>query len=461
MIKESLDKGNYSIILDTNVFLHIYQYSPDYCKFALDCLSVIKEHIILPSFVQVEFSRHSHKSFIEAKKKVESAIQGPTNQLKSVSAKMLAACDTLEQFHYPDVDELREGLKEKFEEISSYLNDFFSERPEWTIASNSFGERDILGDFVKKLLDNDQGLEAYSLIELLNLCDEGKARYESKTPPGYKDNKKDGIRKYGDFIIWKEVLRFAAKVHHNIIFVTDDVKNDWWDEDETGAKVFSVALTEEFKRKTKQSISPFGSKEFFDDIATDYGIEKPQMFELALDVNLEALAEKVADDVFTKIESALIYSNSDYVEDSDIGTEGIDEFEIEEYKYIGVEKDYDYIGEYIFTYNVTLSGISYDYWGRDDDTKEIILSPGRIHTFEGILQVEVSRDVDDLMNFDSFIITEASIRCGKLKQTTVEDLSFGDDFDDYSDGPVCLDCGSPLTEEDGNSGYCRDCSINH
>lgn len=463
MIKELLEKGNCSIILDTNVLLHIYQYSPDYSQFALDCLKTIKEHIVLPSLVHLEYSRHCHTEFKKSQRKVEGAVEGPTKQLKDVSAKMMAACSTLEQLHYPDIDELKEYLEEKFKDIATYLSDFFSERPGWALASSSFSETDILAGFVQELSDNKQVLDPFSQTELFRLCDEGKDRYKNNIPPGYKDNDKDGIRKYADLIIWKEILRFSKSKNRDVIFVTDDVKNDWWEKDQNGSKVFSTTLIDEFKKKTKQGVFPFDSRVFFDDISRDYSIGKPQMLELALHVNLSKLADDVADDVFSKIESSIIFPNSNYFEDSDIEVEGIDEFEIEEYEYLGVEENPDYIGEYDFSYNVIMSGISYDYLGRDDDTKEVIMSPGRIYTFEGIIHVEVSRDVDDYMDFDSFIITDASIKDGNLKQTATEDLSFNDgsDFEASAKGQVCLDCGRLLTWEDGSSGYCRDCAPNH
>ena len=66
--------------------------------------------------------------------------------------------------------------------------------------------------------------------EIFLWCEEGQGRYKKEIPPGFKDAKdKDGVRKYGDLIIWKEMLKFALKQSKNIIFITDDVKADWWE----------------------------------------------------------------------------------------------------------------------------------------------------------------------------------------------------------------------------------------
>lgn len=67
---------------------------------------------------------------------------------------------------------------------------------------------------------------------------EGEDRYKRMIPPGYEDAKqKDGNflhenieyeRKYGDLIIWKQILDVVSeKKLKNVIFVTDDQKKDW------------------------------------------------------------------------------------------------------------------------------------------------------------------------------------------------------------------------------------------
>lgn len=81
----------------------------------------------------------------------------------------------------------------------------------------------------KKLSDALGGmlLDGFTKEEIAKLEKEADERYAKKVPPGYKDNKKDS-NKYGDFIIWKETLRFAKEKSCSIIFVTRDLKEDWF-----------------------------------------------------------------------------------------------------------------------------------------------------------------------------------------------------------------------------------------
>jgi hypothetical protein len=59
---------------------------------------------------------------------------------------------------------------------------------------------------------------------------EGEDRYLKKIPPGYKDSKKDSgeFDKFGDLIIWKEIIDKAKLEKRPVIFISDDAKEDWW-----------------------------------------------------------------------------------------------------------------------------------------------------------------------------------------------------------------------------------------
>jgi len=68
-----------------------------------------------------------------------------------------------------------------------------------------------------------------SFDELNNYIKEGEFRHKNKLPPGYLDNdEKVGFQKYGDLIVWKEIIRYAQNARKNIILVINDVKEDWW-----------------------------------------------------------------------------------------------------------------------------------------------------------------------------------------------------------------------------------------
>jgi hypothetical protein len=69
----------------------------------------------------------------------------------------------------------------------------------------------------------------YSHDEIMKITIEGKHRYEFKIPPGYEDLKdKIGTQIFGDLIIWKQILEYSKENRKNIVFVCNDLKEDWW-----------------------------------------------------------------------------------------------------------------------------------------------------------------------------------------------------------------------------------------
>ena len=64
--------------------------------------------------------------------------------------------------------------------------------------------------------------------ELKKIYTEGAKRYNDKIPPGFCDIKKPENEKYGDLILWKQIILKAKDDKIDIIFILDDRKDDWW-----------------------------------------------------------------------------------------------------------------------------------------------------------------------------------------------------------------------------------------
>lgn len=86
----------------------------------------------------------------------------------------------------------------------------------------------IYGSHQNKLFNLLEGkvLKPFSPEEISAIEKEGELRYSEKIPPGWKDASK-GDNRYGDLINWKEILRFAKESGKSIIYVSNDVKEDW------------------------------------------------------------------------------------------------------------------------------------------------------------------------------------------------------------------------------------------
>lgn len=102
--------------------------------------------------------------------------------------------------------------------------------------------------------------EPYSKTVLESIYEEGEKRYQKKFPPGYEDEKtkKDRTKEYddviykdkfGDLVVWKQIIDKAKEDQKTIVFVTDDVKEDWWEIQKGRTIGPRIELLNEFKKE--------------------------------------------------------------------------------------------------------------------------------------------------------------------------------------------------------------------
>lgn len=108
------------------------------------------------------------------------------------------------------------------------------------------------------------------------------------------------------------------------------------------------------------------------------------------------------------------------------------------------------------------TGTSYDYWGRDDETKEVILSDGVDNEFTGIITVQVERKADIFLDFEE----PGEFESAEIVEGHLEEVGCYQHWDDEPKKPgklgFCPDCGEPMSmENDGGNGFCTKCAPNH
>ena len=467
-IKHLIENENYIVICDTNVYLNIYRYSPEFSEFAIECMQTVKSLIILPSTVSLEYLKHYRSEFGSMKKKVKMAGAETNNQIQSSRRKVIKTCDTLKALHYPDMLDLRGSIENKFSELETLLDNFFEDRNILELVSGSWGNIDLVFELIKQITKANQIMPPVTQEDIYRICEEGEKRYKAEPPipPGFKDAKnKDGVRKYSDLILWKEVIRYSKDNQKNVIFVTNDVKPDWWVGD-NNERQFRPELIIEFESETSQKITAYCSSDFFIELSDSYNIQKTDLVEIALRITDSDYFSRINSQVFERVIDILSLSGEEYIEtfSAHVGTEGIDELENIDYEFVlaeQVDRDENNI-TYIFNYNVTAEATSFDYLGRDDDSKEIILSPGAFHQFKGNIKVEVVREADLFIDFESDNGFEtAEIIEGKLVESDYRPYF---EEDEPSDGAYtsCPDCGCDINfENDGGNGFCSMCASEH
>lgn len=478
-IKSLLEQG-YTIVCDTNIFLNFYRLSPDYASFALDCMRAVQDYIVIPSTVKLEFKRNFAKEFTQRKNTLDRLTDEPKKLIENQREKLKNNFNTLVKKQFPDVEQMIEEIDEAYDNLSAMITNYFDERSILSLLKDSW-ESDVVESFVNELVQAQKVMSEFTTEELYNICAEGETRYKKRTPPGFEDAKsKDGIRKYSDLIMWKEVIRYARENQSNIIFVTDDIKPDWWDTTKSPFE-FLPALVSEFEKGTKlratsndgitgpsMKIKPLTSTVFFEGVSTSLAVTKSDLVEQALLLTDDDYIDNIQQDAMAFIHEELPYSEHEYIEESIltyVGSDGFDVWSVDTCEfdsYIMHEREQNEI-TYHLLFHVEASASSYDYFGKDYDTKELILSNPYEHEVAGTICVEVKRNVNHLLNFvdnrdyESMIILSADF----------DEESYSVSYDEYEDEmqvpdaySQCGSCGKPIGHiNDAGNGFCTNCSV--
>ena len=247
-------------IFDTNVLLNLYRYQSSTRDALLKVMKQLNDRVWIPYHVGLEFQRNRLKVIAEQHKRF-SEVRGIVEKSISDMKKVLDDLQLKKRHSHINPDQLLENIKK-------VLAEFTKELTELEQKSISVNSDDEIRKQIDLLFHGAIGSPPEDQKYIDDLFSEGEIRYKNNIPPGYKDSSKDekspdeftysGItykRKYGDLVIWKQIIAHAsANKLKNIVFITDDNKADWWwKEDSNGTKTIGVRpeLKDEIYRDAK------------------------------------------------------------------------------------------------------------------------------------------------------------------------------------------------------------------
>lgn len=230
-------------VFDSNVLLDIYRLPESASN---DLINVLKDdqlsqRIWIGFQVLVEFLNNRHDTISDQKNKfnsVRTLLNEAMGQYDEVFKKLteeLAKLKLKQRHSLIDPDKFITPIS--IASGKSVIEEFLKELSDLEGVQSDVNDRDYIKDVVLKIFSGKIG-SGFSGSELDAIYKEGAKRYEDNIPPGYKDIKKPGfymveerklVRKYGDLILWKEIIRKAKDDEiTSIVLVTGDVKEDWW-----------------------------------------------------------------------------------------------------------------------------------------------------------------------------------------------------------------------------------------
>ncbi|MBU2877060.1 PIN domain-containing protein [Aliiglaciecola lipolytica] len=248
------------IIPDANILLNLYRYSDEAREALLNLLSKHSERVWLPHQAAHEYFQNRAVVINEQSISYDATFDNINNLYKSFNQKnrhpflpseLLGEVEVL----FGKLNKHLEAAKQSH--ISRLNNDEIQGR-----VTEIFGKR--VG-----LPLSDDNLKA--------LFEEGKVRYLSKIPPGYEDaekcnDEKDEVgqkRRYGDLIMWKQIIAYAKENQTPVILITEDNKEDWWLKKAGKTLSARPELLKEFYDETGQEIQIYRTESFLYN-ATNY-----------------------------------------------------------------------------------------------------------------------------------------------------------------------------------------------
>lgn len=201
-----------TFVFDTNVLLNLYRYSEKTSDEFMQIISGLDHRVWLPFQVGFEFNKNrltvlsdQRRDYNDFEKKIFELINKVENKNRDPF--------------------FSQQLTDKFIEIKAELNAEVKVKNE---AYDSSLKNDKILEKVNDAFENKVGI-IFSPDEISKHQKEGEKRYKNKVPPGYCDIKKSENERYGDLLLWKEIIIKSKQSKTNVIFILDDRKEDWCD----------------------------------------------------------------------------------------------------------------------------------------------------------------------------------------------------------------------------------------
>ena len=218
LTKAELDKlwKDSLIVFDANLLISLYRRPQEVRDDILNVIKTLEDRIWLPQ--QVGYEYHEHR-LEEANRPIES-IRGLVDKFKKFETEIQ---NGYSKNPYIDYKKIKNSLTRLITTVEKSVDEWLNKCPD-------FLQKDSVLEVLTNLFEGKVG-DPYTQEQLEKIYKEGELRYAAKVPPGYKDCKKhDGDRhRFGDLIIWRQIIDKAKSLGKDIIFVTDDEKEDWWD----------------------------------------------------------------------------------------------------------------------------------------------------------------------------------------------------------------------------------------
>jgi hypothetical protein len=198
---------------DANVLLGLYRSTAETQKVFFSVLEKIADRIFLP--------HQAASEYLKNRLGVISNRSDSYGRITDESEKFAKLVESIGQEHsLADGEEIARVAREAADKIKVLAEAGAEKEPDLLRAD------DLLGRIARFF--ETKTSHPYPDPRLKEVYAEGAQRYAQRIPPGYKDDKKTEPERYGDLLIWFQLIDQARLMKKPVIFVTGDAKEDWW-----------------------------------------------------------------------------------------------------------------------------------------------------------------------------------------------------------------------------------------
>lgn len=246
--------GDCIFAFDANVLLNLYRYSTKTRDELIKALKYVSENALI--------THQAAKEFLKNRLSVTSGQANEYNNAIKDIEKLKEAILTKDRHPFLPDEELQ-----NFSKFSDQLIESLKLMQQELL--DKFSNDEIL-NFIEEVFNGRTG-QAYDETQIAKIAQEGEIRYINEIPPGYKDGKKDQsgdpYRKFGDLVVWKQLIDESKTSKKPIIFITDDKKEDWWLQQSGRTIGPRPELVEEFTKETDQLFWMYTVDKFVQEVA--------------------------------------------------------------------------------------------------------------------------------------------------------------------------------------------------
>ena len=202
---------------DANILLHCLRHPENVRDQLLRLFDVLRDSLWIPYQVGLEFHRNRLDIEFGSRDEYDRVVD-------DCSAALEKARERLRQLRaHPVIDVDRELAA-----LGRFLTDFQARLQ----SDQENHPTEAIAQALDRLTDLFEGRvgDKWQPDQLKALKKEAEERYTNKIPPGYKDSRKNAGQygKYGDLIIWRDMIDKAKQEQRPVVFISDDAKEDWW-----------------------------------------------------------------------------------------------------------------------------------------------------------------------------------------------------------------------------------------